>query len=401
MTNMPDTLQATRSFEKASRLTQLPPYLFVEIDQAKRKLVAAGKDIIDLGVGDPDLPTPAHILDQLKRTADDPANHRYSFTEGIGELRQAIARWYERRFNVTLDPKTEVLPLLGSKEGIAHLPLAIANPGDVVLVPDPCYPPYRSGTILAGAEVVSLPLLEENQFFPDLGAVSQKAIRRAKLLFLNYPNNPTAAVATAEQLQESIGLAKEFGFAVAHDAAYSEIGFDGERPISFLQLPGAKSVGIEFHSLSKTYSMTGWRIGWACGNAQLIAALGQLKTNLDSGIFQPIQWAGIAALEGDQSPLQQALATYQTRRDLLVDGLAKAGWHLPKPRASFYVWARVPTRESSIAFAQRVLTQSGVVITPGVGFGPAGEGYIRLSLTVPTARLEEAVARLGKALGSV
>ena len=386
------------AYDKADRLKQLPPYLFVEIDKAKRALVAEGKDVIDLGVGDPDLPTPAHIRARLSQAVEDPANHRYSFTEGLLELREAIARWYQRRFGVTLDPKTEILPLLGSKEGIAHFPLAIANPGDAVLVPDPCYPPYRSGTILAGAEVVSMPLLEENGFFPDLGGISQKAVRRAKLMFLNYPNNPTAAVASTEQLQEAIDLAKTYGLAIAHDAAYSEIAFDGHKPLSFLQLPEAKSVGVEFHSLSKTYNMTGWRIGWVCGNARLIAALSQLKSHLDSGIFQPVQWAGIAALEGDQTPFEQAVATYQRRRDLLVEGLHKAGWQVPAPAASFYIWARVPDNTSSIAFASRVLTQSHVVITPGVGFGPSGEGYVRLSLTVPTERIQEAVARLVKAL---
>ncbi len=384
--------------EKAERLKQLPPYLFVEIDRAKRALQAAGKDVIDLGVGDPDLPTPPHILERLKAAVDDPANHRYSFTEGLRELREAIARWYQRRFDVTLDPQTEILPLLGSKEGIAHLPLAIANPGDAVLVPDPCYPPYRSGTVFAGAEVVSLPLLEENGFFPDLEGVSQKAARRAKLLFLNYPNNPTAATATAEQLQGAVEFAKTFDILLAHDAAYSEIAFDGTKPVSLLQLPEAKSVGVEFHSLSKTYQMTGWRIGWACGNAAAIAALGQLKTNLDSGIFQPVQWAGIAALDGDQACLRDAVATYQQRRDLLVDGLTKAGWSVAKPSATFYIWTRVPGKLSSMAFATKVLQQAHVVITPGVGFGPAGEGYVRLSLTLPTERIQEAVARLAKAL---
>ena len=391
-------LTQLRTYEKAERLKQLPPYLFVELDKAKRTLQAAGKDVIDLGVGDPDLPTPPHILDTLKKTADDPANQRYSFTEGVPALRQAIARWYERRFSVTLDPQTEVLPLLGSKEGVAHLPLAVCNPGDAALVPDPCYPPYRSGTIFAGADAVSMPLLEENGFFPDLGAISQKAARRAKVMFLNYPNNPTAAVAQAEQFQEAIELAKDYGFAIAHDAAYSEIAFDGSKPESFLQRPEAKSVGVEFHSLSKTYHMTGWRIGWACGNAKLITALCQLKTNLDSGIFQPIQWAGIAALDGEQATLQQAVATYQQRRDLLVDGLANAGWRIAKPAATFYIWTRVPTKESSLAFATRVLEQSHVIITPGVGFGPSGEGYVRLSLTIPTARIQEAVDRLSRVL---
>jgi LL-diaminopimelate aminotransferase len=388
----------TSLFERAQRLQQMPPYLFAEIDKAKRALLAAGQDVIDMGVGDPDLPTPPHIVAKLKAAADDPANHRYSFTEGVPELRRAIARWYQRRFNVTLDPDTEVLTLLGSKEGIAHLPLALANPGDAVLVPDPGYPPYRSGAVFAGADPVAMPLLEEHGFFPDLGGLSQKAVRRAKLMFLNYPNNPTAAVATADQLNEAIAMAKEFGFALAYDAAYSEIGFDGASPVSFLSLPDAKAVGLEFHSLSKTYNMTGWRIGWACGNAALIAALGQLKSHLDSGIFQPVQWAGIEALEGDQAPLRQAVAIYQQRRDLLVEGLRSAGWPVPKPSAGFYVWARVPGAESSIAFASRVLAQCHLVIAPGVGFGPSGEGYVRLSLTVPTERIQDAVARLATAL---
>ena len=392
------SMAAAGAFEKAERLRQLPPYLFVEIDRAKRTLMAEGKDVIDLGVGDPDLPTPAHIIAKLKATVDEPVNHRYSFTEGLTALREAIARWYERRFGVSLDPGTEVLPLLGSKEGLAHFPLAVANAGDAVLVPDPCYPPYRSGTVFAGADVVSLPLLEEQGFFPDLGGVSQKAARRAKALFLNYPNNPTAAMASAEQFQEAIQFAKEFGLAVAHDAAYSEIAFDGTKPLSFLQMPDAKSVGVEFHSFSKTYNMTGWRVGWVCGNAAMVAALGELKSNLDSGIFQPVQYAAIEALEGDQAPLAQAVAAYQARRDLLVDGLAKAGWQVPKPSATFYVWARVPGQESSVSFAARILKQARVVITPGVGFGPSGEGYVRFSLTLPTERIEEAVVRLATAL---
>ena len=395
---MTTVTQPAPAHGKADRLKRLPPYLFVEIDKAKRALLAEGKDVIDLGVGDPDLPTPPHIIARLKATADDPANHRYSFTEGIAELRAAIARWYGRRFGVSLDPQTEILPLLGSKEGLAHFPLALVNPGDAVLVPDPCYPPYRIGAMLAGAEVVSLPLLEENGFFPDLGGVSQKAARRSKLLFLNYPNNPTAAVASAEQLQEALQFAKEFGIAVAHDAAYSEIAFDGVKPASFLQLPGAKSAGVEFHSLSKTYNMTGWRVGWVCGNATLVAALSQLKSNLDSGIFQPIQHAAIEALDGDQAPLAQAVATYQARRDLLVGGLGKAGWQIPKPSASFYVWARVPGNEPSMSFAARVLKQAHIVITPGIGFGPSGEGYVRFSLTLPIERIEEAVERLTKIL---
>jgi len=386
------------AIEKAQRLTQLPPYLFVEIDKAKQRLKQQGHDVIDLGVGDPDLPTPPHIIRALQKTAEDPANHRYSFTEGLRELRKAIAEWYLKRFKVELDPNTEVLPLLGSKEGIAHLPLALINPGAAVLVPDPCYPPYRSGTIFAGGEAVSLPLEAENQFLPDLGAVSQKAARRAKLMFLNSPNNPTAALATPEFFEEAIRFAKEYQIVIAHDAAYSEIAFDGVQPLSFLQIPEAKDVGVEFHSLSKTYNMTGWRVGFACGNAKVIAALNQLKTNLDSGIFQPVQWAAIEALTGDQEPLKQAVATYQQRRDLVVEGLAKAGWAVPKPQASFYIWAGVPAAGSSAEFAKRVLEEAHVVIAPGVGFGPHGEGYVRLSLTVPTERIQQAVDRLAKVL---
>ncbi len=394
---MASTLSA-KSIEKAERLKQLPPYLFVEIDKAKRRLQEQGKDVIDLGVGDPDLPTPAHIIKTLQTTAEDPTNHRYSFTEGVSELRQTIATWYQQRFGVTLDPKTEVLPLLGSKEGIAHCPLALINPGDVVLVPDPCYPPYRSGTVFAGGEVVSMPLEAEQEFLPDFGAISQRAARRAKLLFLNYPNNPTAAVATEACFQEAIALAREYGWAIAHDAAYSEIAFDGFRPLSFLQVPGAKEIGVEFHSLSKTYQMTGWRVGFVCGNATVIAALTQLKNNLDSGIFQPVQWAAIEALTGDQSCLTEAIATYQQRRDLLVARLAQAGWQLPIPKASFYVWAPVPGGASSIDFAKRVLDQAHVVITPGVGFGPHGEGFVRFSLTSPTPRIQEAADRIATLL---
>ena len=395
---MNETTESLFAIEKAERLKQLPPYLFVELDCAKQRLEAQGQDVIDLGVGDPDVPTPAHIIARLKTSVDDPANHRYSFTQGLLPLRQAIAGWYQRRFGVTLDPATEVLPLLGSKEGLAHLPLALVNPGEVVLVPDPCYPPYRSGTILAGGTVASMPLLAENQFLPDFGAISQRAARAAKLMFLNYPNNPTAAVATEACFEDAIQLAKEYQIIIAHDAAYSELAFDGTTPISFLQLPGAKEVGVEFHSVSKTYQMTGWRVGWVCGNAKVIAALNQLKTNLDSGIFQPLQFAAIEALQGDQQPLAEAVATYQQRRDLVVDGLAKSGWAIPKPSATIYLWSPVPGGGASMAFAKRALEEARVVITPGSGFGESGEGFVRMSLTVPTPRLQEAVERLSKIL---
>jgi len=393
-----NTAAARLAGEKADRLKALPPYLFVELDKAKRRLEAQGHDVIDLGVGDPDLPTPPQMIDTLQRSAEDPVNHRYSFTEGLLPLRQAIADWYQKRFGVALDPATEILPLLGSKEGIAHLPLALVNSGDVVLVPDPCYPPYRIGPLLAGAEVSSMPLEAEQEFLPDFGAISQRAARRAKLMVLNYPNNPTAAVATETCFQEAIQFAKEFQLVIAHDAAYSEIAFDGVRPMSFLQLPDAKEVGVEFHSLSKTYQMTGWRVGWVCGKASVIAALTQLKSNLDSGIFQPIQYAAIEALHSGDEDLQRVIGIYQQRRDLLVAGLTEAGWPIPVPKASFYVWAPVPNGQPSIEFAARILETAHVVITPGRGFGEHGEGFVRMSLTVPTERLQTAIEWLSKAM---
>ena len=395
---MSQVAEKKMTIERSQRLQQLPPYLFVELDKAKHKLLAEGKDVIDLGVGDPDLPTPPRIIQQLQETAKDAANHRYSFTEGLPQLRSAIAKWYQARFGVTLNPDIEVLPLLGSKEGIANLPLALLNPGDKSLVPDPCYPPTRNGTILAGGEPVLMPLLAENQFLPDLGDISQKSARAAKIMFLNYPNNPTAAIATPEFFAEAIQFARDFGLVIAHDAAYTEISYDGYRAPSFLQTPGAKEVGVEFHSCSKTYQMTGWRVGFACGNAQVIAALRQLKTNLDSGIFQPVQFAAIEALTGDQSGVAESIATYKERRDVLIDGLIASGWTAEKPKATFYVWVPVPTKESSMAFAKKVLEQANVIITPGSGFGQYGEGYVRMSLTVPTARIQEAVARLKKVL---
>lgn len=385
--------------DKANRLKELPPYLFVELDRAKKRLEKAGHSVIDLGVGDPDLPTPAPILNRLKEAAANPEYQRYPSSKGLARLRKAIAVWYERRFQVRLDPETEIVPLIGSKEGIAHLPLALTNPGDTVLVPDPGYPPYAGGAILAGAVPVSMPLTEANGFFPDLGAMSQKVARAAKIMYLNYPNNPTAAVASTEQFTEAIALAKDYGIAIAHDAAYSEVAYDGYKPMSFLQVPEAKSVGIEFHSFSKTYNMTGWRIGWACGNPEMIAALTQLKTNMDSGVFEPIQEAAVAALEADQDAiLSEIRSTYQSRRDLLVDGLNAAGWPVARPKASLYVWTRVPTDETSMAFCARLLEKSHVVIAPGVGFGASGEGYVRFSLTVATEQLKEAIERLKRAL---
>ena len=380
----------------ARRLTQLPPYLFAKIDAAKRAAQAAGRDLVDLGIGDPDRPTPAFILRAMTQALRDPANHRYALDQGMPALREAIAAWYLRRFNVRLDPHREILPLIGSKEGIAHLPLAFINAGDQALVPDPCYPPYRTGTILAGGEPVALPLTADHGFLPDVVELRRKTTRRTKLLYLNYPNNPTGAVAPPAFFRDIADLAHRYGFLVAHDAAYSELAFDGTRPPSFLQTPGAKEVGIEFHSLSKTFNMTGWRIGWVCGNATAVAALGKVKSNVDSGIFQAIQVAGTAALKAPATIMDSLLTMYQRRRDVLVGGLAACGWPAKPQKATFYVWIRIPKGLRSADVSERLLNEAEVVATPGNGFGAAGEGYVRMAITVPEPRLREAVRRIGR-----
>jgi len=385
-------------FKIAKRLEKLPPYLFLEIDKAKRMAKAQGKDIIDFGVGDPDQPTPAHIISALKEAVEDPQNHRYALDQGIPSLRQAISRWYKRRFNVDLDYETEILPLIGSKEGIAHFPLAILNPGDYALVPDPCYPPYRSGTILAQAKVYPLPLISENKFLPDLKKIPSSIIKKAKLIFLNYPNNPTASVAERDFYKEVVEFATKNKIIVVSDLAYSEIYYDGYRPISFLEIEGAKEVGLEFHSLSKTYNMTGWRIGWVCGNKNLVSALAKVKSNIDSGIFSAIQKAGVCALEGHQDCVEKMRKLYQERRDVLVDGLVSLGFKVEKPLATFYLWQKIPQRIKSIEFAKILLEKADIVVTPGVGFGKYGEGYIRFALTVDKARIKEAISRLKKIL---
>lgn len=380
----------------SDRLKKLPPYLFVEIDKTKRKLLACGRDLIDFGVGDPDLPTPNHIIEALKTAADDPKNHRYALDGGMPVLRRAIAGWYEKRFSVKLNPDTEILPLIGSKEGIAHMPLAFINAGDSVLVPDPCYPPYKSGSIFAGGKIVIMPLLEKNGFLPDLNKIKPQTAKKSKLMFINYPNNPTAAVADEGFFKEVVKFANKFGIIVCHDAAYSEISFDGYSPPSFLKTKGAKEVGIEFHSLSKTYNMTGWRIGFACGNSQIISALAKVKSNIDSGIFQAIQIAGIAALEGEQGCIDRMRQIYQERRDILIAGLNSCGFSVKKPKATFYIWMSCPKKFVSTALAKILLEKADIVVTPGIGFGQNGEGYIRLALTVDKERIKEAIDRIKK-----
>lgn len=380
--------------EGAKRLSLIPPYLFAEIDRKVQDKKRAGVDVISLGIGDPDLPTPRRIVSVLQETAADPANHRYPSYFGLAELREAIAHWYRERFHVTLDAATEILPTLGSKDGISHAPLALVDPGDVVLAPDPGYTPYMTGALMAGGEPYIMPLTAQNHWLPDLDAIPHATAERARLMWLNYPNNPTAAVADREFLERAVEFCRRHGIVLCHDAPYSEIAFGGYRPLSLFEIDGAKEVGLEFHSLSKTFNMTGWRIGWVCGRADLVALIGQLKTNIDSGIFQPVQWAAIEALNGGEQETREACEVYERRHHLVADALNSLGWSIKPPRATFYVWAPVPAGYDSIGFAGHVLDEVGVNITPGVGFGAHGEGYFRLSVTAPDARLAEAMARL-------
>ena len=378
----------------ASRLSKIPPYLFAEIDRKVQEKKRAGVDVISLGIGDPDLPTPQRIIHVLQEAAADPANHRYASYFGLAELRQAIADWYGGRSGVTLDPTTEILPTLGSKDGIAHVPLALVDPGDFVLAPDPGYTVYVTGALMAGAEPYIMPLTAENHWLPDLEAIPEDVAQRATLMWLNYPNNPTAAVADRDFLERAVEFCRRYDIILCHDAPYSEIAFDGYRPLTLFEIPGAKEIGLEFHSLSKTFNMTGWRIGWVCGRADLVNLIGQLKTNIDSGIFQAVQWAAIEALSGGDQETRAACDVYARRHRLVADTLNDLGWTIKPPRATFYVWAPVPNGYDSIGFASHVLDEVGVNITPGVGFGAHGEGYFRLSVTAPDARLEEAMTRM-------
>ena len=378
----------------AKRIEKLPPYLFAEISRKIAEKRAQGVDVVSFAVGDPDIPTPSHVIDALCQAARDPANHRYPETDGLPDLRRAIARWYERRFDVSLDSDREVLPLIGSKEGIGHIALCFIDPGDLALVPDPGYPVYSVGTMFAGGDCYFMPLTEENDFLPDLEAIPEAVARRAKLMWISYPNNPTGAVAELDFFEQVVRFAKEHGIAVCHDAPYTEVAFDGYRPVSFLQAAGAREVGAEFHSFSKSYNMTGWRIGMVVGNATMVDALMRVKSNLDSGIPQAIQRMAIAALEGPQDCIAEHNAIYQRRRDRLVAALAGMGLEVRPPKASLYLWARLPEGRTSLEFASRLLDDIGVVVTPGIGYGPHGEGYVRLSLTIPDERLEEGLRRL-------
>ena len=380
--------------ELAKRLNRLPPYLFVEITQKIAELRARGEDIINFAIGDPDLPTPSYIIEYMCQAAHDPTNHRYPETAGLPKLRQAIAEWYERRFGVTLNPAKEVLPLIGSKEGIGHMALCFIEPDDLALVPDPGYPPYSLGTILAGGKPYFMPLKEKNDFLPDFKAIPAEVSDKAKLMWLNYPNNPTGATAGLAFFERAVHFARKHNLAICHDAAYTEVAFDGYKPPSFMQIPEAKKIGVEFHSLSKTYHMTGWRIGMVVGNADIVDALFRVKSNLDSGIPQAIQYAAVEALYGSQEHIAEHNAILQRRRDKLVKVLNELGLKARIPKATFYIWAKIPQGYTSIDFTKKLLDEVGIAVTPGVGYGREGEGYIRLSLTISDDRLEQGMNRL-------
>ena len=382
------------AIEFANRLSLLPPYIFQEIDRMRDEVKARGVDIIDLGVGDPDKPTPGHIIDALCEAAHNPATHKYPAYSGMSHFRETAAAFMQRRFGLDLHPTKEVITLIGSKEGIAHFPFAFVNPGDVVLVPSPAYPVYYASTLLAGGTPVIMPLLAENGFLPDLDAIEPEALEKAKALVVNYPNNPTAAMADLDFYAKLVEFAKKHDLILVSDAAYSEMAYDGVEPPSILQVDGAKDVAIEFHSLSKTYNMTGWRIGWACGNAKLIAGMGKIKSQIDSGAFDAVQLAGIAALEGDQSCVKEMKALYEGRRDVLCKGLDELGYSANMPHATFYVWCKTAEGYSSSDMTMKLLNEAGVLTTPGSGFGQPGEGYIRFALTVDEGRLQEALGRL-------
>ncbi|MHC5537060.1 LL-diaminopimelate aminotransferase [Singulisphaera rosea] len=383
------------SFVKSERLQKLPPYLFAEIDKKKKAAMAAGRDVINLGVGDPDRPTPKAIIQSLQQNVENPAFHQYALDQGAPELRQSIAKFCKARYDLDLDPNSEILPLIGSKEGIAHFPLAVLNPGDISLVPDPCYPVYRSSSMFAGADVYTMPLEPSLGFLPDLDSIPADVFTRARLMFLNYPNNPTGGMADLAFFEKVVDLAKTHNLVIAQDAAYNEMYYDHPAP-SILQVPGAKEVSIEFHSLSKTFNMTGWRVGFAIGGAPQIAALGQVKANTDSGIFTAIQFAGKTALDEYETLTPPIRALYKERRDAFVSKMKSIGWDVPTPGATFYVWIPCPQGYTSSELCSRILDEADVVTTPGLGFGRTADQYIRAALTVETPRLIEAVERIGK-----
>jgi len=378
----------------ARRIEELKPYLFVEISKRIAEKRDKGEEIVSFAIGDPDIPTPPHIITKLCEAAQDPVNHRYPESAGMPELHVAIADWYKRRFGVTLDPASEVLPLIGSKEGIGHIAFCFIDQGDVALVPDPGYPVYTVGTTLAGGTPYLLPLKAENHFLPDLKNIPESVLAKTKILWICYPNNPTGAVADLGFFDRVVEFGKKHDILVCHDGPYTEVAYDNYQPPSFMQAAGAKDTGVEFHSLSKSYNMTGWRIGMVVGNAKAITALRTLKSNLDSGIPQAIQRMAIEALNGPQNAIGEHNAVYQRRRDLICETLTRIGLQVFIPKASLYIWAKVPEGYDSIDFTTDMLDQVGVAVTPGVGYGPSGEGYVRLSLTVPDVYLVKGLSRL-------
>jgi LL-diaminopimelate aminotransferase len=381
-------------FAAADRLAALPPYLFDTLDRMKAEAAAAGRDLIDLGIGDTDRPTPGRIIERLNVAAVDVENHHYPPYSGIPEFREAIADWCAKRYGRRPDPETEVLVTIGSKEGIAHIFLAFVNPGDVTLCPDPAYPVYRAGTLFAGGTPVELPLDPGRGFRPDLASIPDDVAERTRLMFVNYPNNPTAATLEPGEFQAIVDWCRERGIILCSDTAYSELTFDGYRSPGLLEAEGGMEIGVEFHSLSKSFNMTGWRLGFVVGNREIVAGLRRIKTNVDSGCFAAVQWAGVEALSNCRAELEENVRVFGARRDLFVDRLASIGWTVEKPRGTFYVWAPIPEGNDSMAFSKRLLERCGIVATPGVGFGRGGEGYIRFALTVGEERLEEAVDRM-------
>lgn len=378
----------------AQRIAELPPYLFAEIDRKKEAKQAQGIDVISLGIGDPDTPTPERIVDAMAEAIRNPANHQYPSYYGAKHYRQACAEWMDRRFGVKVDADDEVLALIGSKEGIAHVFLAFVDPGDYTLVPGAGYPVYHTGGILCGGKSHFMPMTEENGFLADFESTPPEVLTKAKMMFLSYPNNPTSAIATPEYFDKAIAFAKEHDLLIVHDNAYSEIGFDGYQPPSFLERPGAMDVAIELFSCSKSYNMTGWRVAFAAGNADAIKALGTVKSNIDSGVFTAVQDAAIEAMQGPQDDVAELSALYQRRRDMVIEALDKIGLRAEKPKGTIYVWARVPDGSNSAEFATKVLEEANVIVAPGNSYGPSGEGYIRISLATPDDRLQEAIARI-------
>ncbi|MCL5039125.1 MAG: aminotransferase class I/II-fold pyridoxal phosphate-dependent enzyme [Firmicutes bacterium] len=383
------------TFEKSNRIKSLSSSVFTQVTLAKQKVLAHGGRVIDLSVGSPDLTPAPHVIEAMERALRDPGNYGYPLVP-LPELKEALAAWYQGRFGVHLDPRDEVLVLMGTQDGLAHITLGLANPGEAVLVPDPGYPIYHAGPVLADAQLAYMPLLESNGFLPDLEAIPPEVARRAKLMIINYPSNPLSAVAGRDFFEGVVDFATNYNIPVAHDVTYSELAFDGYRPMSFLEVPGAREVGIEFYSVSKTYNLAGIRLGFAVGNRKILAALAEVKSHVDFGVFRPLQYGALAALRGPQDQVEETRRSYQRRRDLVIAGLERLAWRIPRPKATMFIWARVPLPMNSTDFAIRLLEETGVAVVPGVGFGPSGEGYVRIALVQKEDLLEEAIERMAR-----